>query len=550
MPNQPQQGNPMNALGESVSFGRFMSESLSWEKWSTFSQNRYVEEAERYARPGSVAQKKAFFEAHYKRIAAQKAAALLEQENNAAKNTTEPEYGTVLVDKNPANSETTVLNSHEAAVEQAESEVKTEDPELDFLVKNDSEKTSEVKSDEQVAAGEVVESHMAVEQEAVPAETLAKTTVNKGDVVENQDTTSGSELSGTSQIEKPLLMKGNSSDLQEVSSVKSKKKSAFASLKSSVYRKTSKLPFSPAKPIASQQVKKDKNPTPLTKKSTPTPLAKKPTAVDLTEKKRSTPKSLQKYLTSTPAKEPDKVIATATTRKKENSLKAAAAAAISYKSSQDCATPLRTPNMAPSAKVSQHAPGTPCRESTRPKSPNYGSKSTGPKWNILSSVCSKSLTACRSKLQSPTLSTPFILRTEERAARRKQKLEEKFNSKEVQKVQLQTKLKEKAESELRKLRQSFCFKARPLPDFYKEREPTKIQTKKSSAIHHNSAKTGRKPSSSTTSVPPSISKNKCTNNNSKNVSTKNGQKAQNTPSFFPSVPETINHENKSPNILY
>lgn len=72
----------MHALGESISFGRFMTESLSWEKWSTFSHNRYVEEAERYAKPGSVAQKKAFFEAHYKRIAAAKKAAaeaLIEQ---------------------------------------------------------------------------------------------------------------------------------------------------------------------------------------------------------------------------------------------------------------------------------------------------------------------------------------------------------------------------------------------------------------------------------------------------------------------------------------
>lgn len=71
------QRNPINALGESVSFGRFMTESLAWEKWSTFSSshNRYVEEAERISRPGSVAQKKAFFEAHYKKLAAQKAAA-------------------------------------------------------------------------------------------------------------------------------------------------------------------------------------------------------------------------------------------------------------------------------------------------------------------------------------------------------------------------------------------------------------------------------------------------------------------------------------------
>ena len=74
------QGNPIQALGQSVSFGRFMSEeSLSWEKWSSFSRRRYVEEAEKYSRPGSVAEKKAFFEAHYKKMAEKKAAALLEQ---------------------------------------------------------------------------------------------------------------------------------------------------------------------------------------------------------------------------------------------------------------------------------------------------------------------------------------------------------------------------------------------------------------------------------------------------------------------------------------
>ena len=56
-----------------------MSENLEWGKWSTFSHKKYVEEAEKYSRPGSVAQKKAFFEAHYKRIAEAKKAATEEQ---------------------------------------------------------------------------------------------------------------------------------------------------------------------------------------------------------------------------------------------------------------------------------------------------------------------------------------------------------------------------------------------------------------------------------------------------------------------------------------
>ncbi|KAI3855258.1 hypothetical protein MKX03_026116 [Papaver bracteatum] len=65
----------------SVSFGKFENDLLSWDKWSSFSQNKYLEEVEKCATPGSVASKKAYFEAHYKKIAAGKAASeLLEQE--------------------------------------------------------------------------------------------------------------------------------------------------------------------------------------------------------------------------------------------------------------------------------------------------------------------------------------------------------------------------------------------------------------------------------------------------------------------------------------
>lgn len=71
---------PSNPVLEvSVSFGRFENDSLSWEKWSSFSPNKYLEEVEKCATPGSVAKKAAYFEAHYKKIAARKAE-LLDQE--------------------------------------------------------------------------------------------------------------------------------------------------------------------------------------------------------------------------------------------------------------------------------------------------------------------------------------------------------------------------------------------------------------------------------------------------------------------------------------
>uniref|UniRef100_A0A1J3FVT0 Protein WVD2-like 7 n=1 Tax=Noccaea caerulescens TaxID=107243 RepID=A0A1J3FVT0_NOCCA len=71
----------------SVSFGKFENDdSLSWEKFSSFSPNKYLEEVEKCATPGSVAQKKAYFESHYKKIAERKAEIILDQEKQLERN--------------------------------------------------------------------------------------------------------------------------------------------------------------------------------------------------------------------------------------------------------------------------------------------------------------------------------------------------------------------------------------------------------------------------------------------------------------------------------
>ncbi|OIT04686.1 PREDICTED: protein WVD2-like 7 [Nicotiana attenuata] len=72
-------------LEVSVSFGRFENDALSWEKWSSFSPNKYLEEVEKCSTPGSVAQKKAYFEAHYKKIAAKKLEQLEEETQQVEK---------------------------------------------------------------------------------------------------------------------------------------------------------------------------------------------------------------------------------------------------------------------------------------------------------------------------------------------------------------------------------------------------------------------------------------------------------------------------------
>ncbi|KAK8655634.1 hypothetical protein V6N13_108208 [Hibiscus sabdariffa] len=53
----------------SISFGRFENEPLAWERRSSFSHNRYLEEVEKFSKPGSVIEKKAYFEAHFRRKA-------------------------------------------------------------------------------------------------------------------------------------------------------------------------------------------------------------------------------------------------------------------------------------------------------------------------------------------------------------------------------------------------------------------------------------------------------------------------------------------------
>lgn len=113
------EGDPTRALGDSISFGRYMSETLAWEKWSTFSHNRYLEEAEKSSKPGSVAKMKAYFEAHYGKIGAKKQATFLQQGSDDSsfvesevEDSQNVEFVSSLSSSSPAlNTETTVPNS-------------------------------------------------------------------------------------------------------------------------------------------------------------------------------------------------------------------------------------------------------------------------------------------------------------------------------------------------------------------------------------------------------------------------------------------------------
>ncbi|XP_075501566.1 protein WVD2-like 7 isoform X1 [Primulina tabacum] len=540
VPNESKQGNPVHALGESVSFGRFMTESLSWERWSTFSQKKYVDAAKRYAQPGSVAQKKAFFEAHYKRIASQKAAALLEQEN-AAKNATVAEESEVGYMDDNDDDETRLVSNSNFEVEDKSVEAKiqnsTKDDEVNCngksvvvegrvfatveneakwdspMRRNSSNKFDNFENHDNISASDgsgTSEMERLLLNRGYSVQVENESLVQRNSIQTNlgsQDTISGSESGGTPQVERPLL-KQNSVASEDNPSVTSKKSSGPSLLKSSIQRKTWTVLSTPAKPVTPHLKKENSSVIRSTRKSN----------LDTIDRRRASPKSLRSIINLLHTKEPDKEPSSASKKAESSRIGLS-----SLRVPKDCATPLRTPLVGATKGVSKYPKATPRLESRS---------------------CTKSLTACRNKLQSPTITTPFVLRTEERAAKRKQKLEETFNAnKDVHKVLVQKTLREKAENEFRKLSRSLCFKARPLPDFYNERETPKNQMKITPAAAQpqtSSSLLGKSIASKThgnismpTPAPTSLSMKapkirRILSNNSS--------------------PERMSHENKSPNI--
>ncbi|KAJ6890240.1 protein WVD2-like 7 isoform X1 [Populus alba x Populus x berolinensis] len=466
---EAKEGNPILALTESISFGRFMSESLAWEKWSTFSHNRFLEEVEQFSKPGSVAQKKAYFEAYYKKRAAMKAAALLEETNAASNDVPEVEAA----DKAPSSSQPMIFDA--GLVHSSDANAFYANGRMD------NSQNAKVEGDEVIG-----EKNVEVENSINVANSKQIENADDCDVI-------------VAMPEEKMPNKVNNHPNQEAAEMENvalpNNKRQMSSLSNSLSQsRASKLPKSSAKLSSSRRL----NATPNSKKS----------AGELVGEKRATSKSIHVSINFASRLQDTNKSSVRVSKDRsatpENPTRGSVHGVSKllpsiFRHSQDRRYFVSTNTSSWPFLIVIIDTVYPRRSKSELNKSVSGKITPGEISQALSSDCSKSSSAKGSKSRPPLISSPFSFRSEERVAKRKEarlisvKLGEKNNAKEdTEKKHLHARPKEKAEHDLKKLRQSAVFRGKPSDDLHRGLHSPYNSMKKIPLTRPRSPKLGRK----------------------------------------------------------
>lgn len=497
-----------SALQVSVSFGRFDNDSLSWERWSSFSPNKYLEEVEKCATPGSVAQKKAYFEAHYKKIAARKAE-LLAQEKEMERESFRSEENNGIDLSGNGNG-----NSNSNACE-TDSEFGISNTQGSCIEERDEQEI------EVIPVGEIDRSHVddLKEEEVAVSVDYQSSSVE----VENKEVESGSHSSY--KIDEPV--KDVCIKLEEILDVEAEDVKEISHV---VYKETEKASQVEEKDVKLDHPNKSKV-IPVNRENNAAKTKKKPVAAKSKSSQISTPvaaKSKASQIStprySKPTSAPTKTLASAASTKKGNPQSLPRRQVTSSVENKKVATrslhlsmSLGPSNPEPVPHTTDPVPRT-MRKSlimdsmgdkdivkrafktfqknfNQPKTSGEEDKSSVIKQapsRVTASKVPASTTLQKENGRPATVErmekrNGSVVRTlapksdikSEKGKASSRKIEEKPNTKVVERTRLQTKLKEEKEAEMKKLKHD--FKATPLPTSHRGQKVSKSRAEKGDA---------------------------------------------------------------------